>query len=623
MTTNKRIKYPTKEKPVNVYVFNSREAIEVIDKQLPKDHNNYEYVPFARNISYAELSNVIPDKLGEWVSPVALILSRHKTTNKIHKLCEEMSKFLMAGQSENPVDIMSISAYIVEDAIILQTVVRYYAILPSMKEFYNWINESAIAPQKEQIKGTLIIPEDVKDISFNDEEIRLHSQKIETQNLMLNNATKESPFLNSIDEYTRLNIDNVSDFVAPIYDLKSRDMQMETVLKYDDFIDVFASIMRNYITGTEYNYYVSVLKGNSDKNKFINDLKIYIKREFVATNKLPLEDLPAMMNKLNRALFELYIVQDLINDPDITDIKITNYDSIRVRVHGKAYLSNITFLDLSDYMRFLDNIIIKNNIDTRIPSQTFTDQHDSDYVLRFSYTSAYINSPSVPILHIRKVSRKKLLGDDLIKANMMTPKVRDYLLDCGKTSGGIVFSGPPGSGKTVALNWFLEEAYEDSAEILCIQENDELFAYRKGVMFEHVVSNPSRGEQAVTLEQLGSLALVAGANVFIIGEAKGAEICSAITLSNSGCRTAITIHSNSATDTIDKMADLAMRGYAQSYEQAKRMLKTFDTIVYLQDFKIQEIVRIKGFNETTKDMDYQYIYRRELDVIGNNNDTGE
>ena len=191
------------------------------------------------------------------------------------------------------------------------------------------------------------------------------------------------------------------------------------------------------------------------------------------------------------------------------------------------------------------------------------------------------------------------MSDDLIRAGMFDEKIRDYLIDRGrdKDSMGVVFAGPPGSGKTVCLNWFMEDAYEQSAEILVIQENDELFAYRRGVIFEHVVNNPQKGEQPCSLEDLGQMALVAGANVFIIGEAKGGEICSAITLSNSGCRTAITIHSMSSQQTIDKMADLAMRGIAKSYDQAKRMITSFRTIVYLEEFKIKEITEIVGTNE--------------------------
>ena len=58
------------------------------------------------------------------------------------------------------------------------------------------------------------------------------------------------------------------------------------------------------------------------------------------------------------------------------------------------------------------------------------------------------------------------------------------------------------------------------------------------------------------------------------------------------------------------MADLALRGYAQDYVQAKRMIKSFQTIVYMQDFKVQEISEIVGYDEEKKDMIYRYIYKR-------------
>lgn len=39
---------------------------------------------------------------------------------------------------------------------------------------------------------------------------------------------------------------------------------------------------------------------------------------------------------------------------------------------------------------------------------------------------------------------------------MLPPIVKDYLIDRAKYSRGVVFAGPPGSGKTTALNAFIE-----------------------------------------------------------------------------------------------------------------------------------------------------------------------
>lgn len=586
-------------------------------RELEKEHrveniSTYEAMPWAKDNDFVNIANtVIRDKKGKWKCPILLFISNHNTTIGAKNLSRKAVDFFQEESQTIQLDILSIAAGMEDNRLVLKSLIRIYNGIPNMEKFYNSLGEDVVNKKErnDTTKGQLIIPDEIKNFSYTKEEVKEHEKKLVSQNQMLKKSSKEKPFLNSIKSYEPIELPNPEDKIELIYDLKTKDMKVHTIAKYEDFTDVFNDIMK-YVSGVEYYHYVNVMLGQEPEEEFMSFLEAYIKDTYVG-KKLPAEDLPAMMEKVYRALFKLYVIQDLIDDPDVTDIKITAPDSIRARVRGKAYLSNIHFVDRDDYMRFVNGICLRNRVAQDTPEQTFTDTNDDDYILRFSLTAEYTNSVDWPYMHIRKVSRKKMLSPDLIKAGMMDEKIRDYLLDCGKHSRGVVFAGPPGSGKTVCMNWFLEEAYEQSAEILVIQENDELFSYRKGVMFQHVVNYAQKGKPVVTLEDLGQLALVAGANVFIIGEAKGAEICSAITLSNSGCRTAITIHSPSSTETIDKMADLAMRGYAQDYNQAKRMLKSFQTIVYIENFKIKEISEITGFNEETKDMEYRYIYRRE------------
>ena len=574
-----------------------------------------EYLPIARNTSYLELVTVVvPDKKQNfqrsWVTPLYVFHGFHLASVGLRTLCKKTHEFLELESMKHPMDILSISAGMYGEYLYLYGMIRCYDSYPDMNTLYEFIGEDRSVKKAAPVDH-LVIPPDVIRV-YTEEEQAAHKVAIDLQRQAYDSSTPDAPFLNQLESYTPAVLPEMDDSVELSYDLVTKDMQTETILPYERFIGVFKRCMQ-YVTSVERDHYYNVMRGKVPKGSFFSVVEAYIRQYYIDTHQLSEEDLPALLSKMDRALFQLYIVQDLIDDPLITDVKITAPDSIRVRVKGKAYLSNITFIDREDYLRFVQGIAVKNNIDLDIPSQTFTDESDPNYILRFSLTSPYITGSGYPFVHIRKVSRKKLLGDDLIKAGMMDKKVRDYLLDCGRHSRGVVFAGPPGSGKTVALNWFLEEAYESSAEILVIQDSDELFCYRHGVMIEHVVNNPARGEARCTLEDLGQMALVAGCNVFVIGEAKGAEICSAITLSNSGCRTAITIHSPSSTETIDKMADLAMRGYATSFEQAKRMIKSFQTIVYLQDFKIQEISEIIGYNEKRKDMDYRMIYRRPED----------
>lgn len=587
-------------------------------EHLFRKFTDNEIIPYAKNTGYVELTqNVIPDKNGAWVNPVLYFECLHQSTIGVTPLCRKAKDYFDQMQDAPRVEVLSIAAGMEGSFINLTGLLRVYNGDVNNVDIYGLYEYLGEVHRKGKEKtDKLLIPEGaVRKIS--PEERAEHDELVRKQMQILDNAKDGIPFLNAITNYVPIELHEIDDRQELVYDLETRDMQISTILPYKEFIAIFQQCMR-YITGVERDFYYDVMRSkeefNQKKAEFFNVIEGYIRKTFLDTRRMTEEDLPALKAKLDRALFQLYIVQDLIDDPEITDIKITAPDSVRVRVEGRAYLSNITFIDRDDYERFIQGIAVKNNVDLNVPVQTFTDEHDSNYILRFSITAPYVTGTGLPIIHIRKVARKKLLAPDLIQAGMFDEKIRDYLIDCGKYSRGVVFAGPPGSGKTVLLNWFLEDAYESSAEILVIQENDELFCYRRGVMFEHVVNNPMKGERACSLEDLGQLALVAGANVFIIGEAKGAEICSAITLSNSGCRTAITIHSPSSTETIDKMADLAMRGYATSYDQAKRMIKSFQTIVYLQDFKVQEISEIVGYDETKKDMIYRKIYRRESEA---------
>lgn len=585
---------------------------------LYDEYHASEVIAFAKNTSLEELvTTVFPDKDGlnpdhTFKNPIFIVRSLHSSSIGRKNLSSGVYSFLKEKQSDYNMEILSITTGMYKTSLCSVFFVRIYD-----APIDNWypadfrdIHNNLPAPENfdEEERGyeKLVIPEEAY-YSYTDEELKKHQLALEAQNKIYES---DVPFLNALSSYTRQELPEIDENAEYIYNLKTKDMMLNTMSSYSKFIEVFNDAM-NYVTKNEKDVYFNVLRNNANKHSFDNTIDAYIDKTFVKTKYLPKEDVHFLKEKLDNALFRLYIVQDLIDDEMITDIKITDYDAIRIRVRGLAYLSNVTFINRADYFRFINGIAIRNNIDLNVPIQTFTDESNKDYILRFTITSPYVSGTGIPIIHIRKISRKKQMDKELISAGMFDEKIRDYLLDCGKHSSGVVFAGTPGSGKTTILNWFLEAAYESSAEILVIQENDELYTYRKGVIFEHTVLHPMKGERACSLEELGQMALVEGANVFIIGEAKGAEICSALSLSNAGCRTAITIHSPSAEKTIDKMCDLAMRGRVyDSYEQAKRAMKSFDTIVYLRDYKVQEITKIIGYDEQKKEMIYKTIYRQ-------------
>ena len=422
-------------------------------------------------------------------------------------------------------------------------------------------------------------------------------------------ASYDMPLLNRGHPYIPEAGRTKEDDEAISYDAVTK-LHARTHISSYRFDEIYKDMMR-FFTQQERFQFKEYQAGKKPASDFYRDcanrLKSTYRQEMENQN-----DFNAMMDRINLAYFQYDVLQPLINDPLTTDIKICSPTDIRVRVKGKAYKSNATFMDEDDLSRFVDGLAIRNHVDIMsYPIVTFTDSHDKNYILRFTVSSPYVNAVKYPYLHIRKIPKDKPSFDDLIKAKMLNEDVKLYLIDRAKLSRGIVFAGPPGSGKTTALNAFIEYIPK-TRETLVIQENDELQTKQSGFMFKHV-SHGFMGEPICTLEDLGKMALVEGCNEFIIGEVKGGEMRYAMTLLNAGGYAALTVHSTNAYETLDKLADLVKYGSSYTFEEARRMLKTFDTVVYMEGYKIREILEVNGYNDQTRKYNYINIYRYQGD----------
>ena len=427
-----------------------------------------------------------------------------------------------------------------------------------------------------------------------------------------NKDLKEIPLLNRLKlegkEYQSMANRTYEDDNAVVFDI-GNSIKKRTHINNELFEHIFNSTMR-FFTEQEKYAFRQYQTNEKPKEEFYRDCANYLKRSF--PNEMNNEnDFNAMMDRIDLAMFKYDVIQPLIDNEDTTDIKICGPKDIRVRIKGKAYKSSATFASDRNLNRFIEGLSYRNNVDIiNSTILTFTDDHDPNYILRFTVSSPLVTSVGYPYLHIRKVSKTKADFDELIRRDMLTPDIKTYLIDKAKTSKGIIFAGAPGSGKTTALNAFIEYIPR-TRETLVIQENDELFTEQSGFMFKHV-THGFHGEPVVTLEDLGKMALVEGCNEFIIGEVKGGEMRSAMTLINAGGYAALTVHSTNAYETLDKCADLVKYGSDYSFQEARRMLKTFDTVVYMENYKVREILEVNGYNDETNQYNYNCVYKYGL-----------
>ena len=440
---------------------------------------------------------------------------------------------------------------------------------------------------------------------------------ISLQDYLLENKDSDNPipYLNAISNFVpdkgkeRTNEDDK----PLVFDISNHfttaDVSERIHLTNAKFDEIFSNTLI-YFETTEYLLYKAIQKGEKDVNYLNSELLNYLNRNYPELIKFKV-DTKQMIKRLDVAICGYYVLQPLIDHPDTTDIKICSPSDIRVRIKGKAYSSSGRFLDVNDLYKFIDGLCLRNGVNLySSPVITFTDDHDKNYILRFVISSPTVNAVPYPYMHIRKVPKTKpsLFELTTTKHNcMVTPPMKDYLINRAKWSRGIVFAGPPGSGKSTLLNAFIE-FIPRTRETLVIQENDELFTSQPGFMFKHV-SHGYDGSRPYSLEDLGKMALVEGCNEFIIGEVKGGEMRNVMTLLNAGGYAALTVHSTNAYETMDKLADLVKYGSSYSFEEARRMLKTFDTIVYMEGYKVRQILQVQGYDDDTKQFIYLPIFK--------------
>lgn len=281
-------------------------------------------------------------------------------------------------------------------------------------------------------------------------------------------ASYDRPLLNQGLPYIPDAGRTVEDDAPLVYDVAS-SLRKKTHISQDEFERIYKDTMR-FFTDQEKFLFKQYQAGEKKPEEFYKDCALYLRRNFESMkNKY---DFDVMMNRINLAIFHYDVVQPLIDHPDTTDIKICGPYDIRVRVKGKAYKSNATFMDEADLFRFVSGLAIRNHVDIfSHPVLTFTDKHDENYILRFTVSSPMVNCVDYPYLHIRKVPKSKASFEDLIEAGMLNEDLKLYLIDRAKASRGIVFAGPPGcvDSETEFFNgkeWKSIAEYVDGEKVL-------------------------------------------------------------------------------------------------------------------------------------------------------------
>ncbi len=314
-------------------------------------------------------------------------------------------------------------------------------------------------------------------------------------------------------------------------------------------------------------------------------------------------------------LFEQYLfgysrLSPLIDDREVSDIRIISHHNIRVKRQGRRMDAGIRFLSEKEYRQFVDYVATKNqvNISNLNAIQRFTDSDSHpDFILRFTVSMPLVNTYSEPYLCIRKVPRDFPEMEELIRRGMLDRELAELLI-CRFRAGSTLICGGNSSGKTTLLN-ALKETLPDDVAILVTQQADELTTKRHpDMMFLH--SLPGSGESQVSydLKNISIAGLTMDVDFFIVGEVKGEEALYLLNAAYTGQLCAATLHAPSADRAVDKLVDYAMYGSRYTREELMKMMECFTTVVFMEKYRVKQVFASRGWNRETREMDYERLY---------------
>ncbi len=235
-------------------------------------------------------------------------------------------------------------------------------------------------------------------------------------------------------------------------------------------------------------------------------------------------------------------LEDLLRDPEITEVMVNNKDQIYIERQGKIELTNKKFISNSQVRAIIERIVapLGRRIDESVP---MVDARLPDG----SRVNAIIPPLSLkgPTLTIRKFARERYFIEDLIKFGTLNRNMAEFLKACVLARKNMIVSGGTGSGKTTLLN-ALSHHIPDEERIITIEDSAEVKLHQ-----DHWISLESRlpnieGKGAITIRQLFRNSLRMRPDRIIIGECRGDETPDMLQAMNTGHDGSLTtIHANS------------------------------------------------------------------------------
>jgi len=248
-------------------------------------------------------------------------------------------------------------------------------------------------------------------------------------------------------------------------------------------------------------------------------------------------------------------LEELLADPNITDIMVNGPDQTYVERKGKLELAQIQFRDEEHLFQIAQRIC--NSVGRRVDQTTpLADARLKD--------GSRVNVIVPPLslrgtaISIRKFSAKPITLDMMAGFGSMSPKMATALKIAGACRFNVVISGGTGSGKTTMLN-ALSKLIDPGERVLTIEDAAELRLQQPHWLPLETRPANLEGQGEISIRDLVKNALRMRPDRIILGEIRGSECFDMLAAMNTGHDGSMcTLHANSPREALARMENMVM-----------------------------------------------------------------
>ncbi len=325
------------------------------------------------------------------------------------------------------------------------------------------------------------------------------------------------------------------------------------------------------------------------------------------------------LEALRKSVFDEVIglgpLEELIADPDVSEIMVNCHDEIFVERAGRLGRSPVIFTDDRAVLGAIERIVspIGRRIDESSP---MVDARLADG----SRVNAVIPPLALkgPSLTIRKFSQRKLTGEDLVDFGSMSPEMLAFLQTAVEQRANIIISGGTGSGKTTLLN-VLSSYIPDDERIVTVEDAAELQLSQPNLVSLEARPPNMEGKGAVPIRDLVKNCLRMRPDRIVVGECRGGEALDMLQAMNTGHDGSLTTaHANSPRDCIARLEVMTLMAGLDLPVQAIReqICSAVDIIVQQTRFscgsrRVTYVTEVSGMESGVIQLQDVFVFKQD------------